>query len=77
MHVDEGQRIPNLNTPRVPQGIDDAKVRKYLLDKHGIEIAGGLGPLAGQIFRIGLMGPLASESSVQMFLGALAKAMKG
>jgi alanine-glyoxylate transaminase/serine-glyoxylate transaminase/serine-pyruvate transaminase len=75
MHVAEGQRIPNLNTPRVPDGVDDASVRKYLLDRHGIEIAGGLGPLAGQIFRIGLMGPLASESSVEMFLSALQEAL--
>ena len=55
MHVPEGHRIPHLNTPRVPDGVDDAKVRKHLLEKNGIEIAGGFGPLAGKIFRIGLM----------------------
>jgi alanine-glyoxylate transaminase/serine-glyoxylate transaminase/serine-pyruvate transaminase len=68
MHVPEGYRIPHLNTPRVPAVVDDAKVRKHLLEKNGIEIAGGFGPLAGKIFRIGIMGPMANESCVQMFL---------
>jgi alanine-glyoxylate transaminase / serine-glyoxylate transaminase / serine-pyruvate transaminase len=76
MHVAEGFRIPTLNTPKVPQGVDDAKVRKYLLEKHGIEIEGGFGPLAGKILRVGLMGPLSTESSVQMFLSALGEALK-
>ena len=78
MLVPEPQRIWNLNTPRVPQGVDDAKVRATLLQEHGIEIAGGFGPLAGKIFRIGLMGPLATREHVQDFLqkfgGALRKA---
>jgi alanine-glyoxylate transaminase / serine-glyoxylate transaminase / serine-pyruvate transaminase len=78
MHVAEGQRIWNLNTPRIPDGVDDAKVRKYLLEKHGIEIMGGFGQLAGQVFRIGIMGPLATDENVTMFFGkfkeALAKA---
>jgi alanine-glyoxylate transaminase/serine-glyoxylate transaminase/serine-pyruvate transaminase len=52
----------------VPQGIDEGKVRKRLLDEPGIEIAGGFGPLAGKVFRIGLMGPLATEENVQFFL---------
>lgn len=42
----------------------------------GSEIAGGWGPLAGKIFRIGLMGPLATESNVEMFLGAFKEALK-
>ncbi len=45
-------------------------MRKNLLEKHGIEIAGGFGPLAGKIFRIGLMGPLSNESCVNLFLTA-------
>ena len=76
MHVAEGHRIPNVNTPRVPGGVDDLKVRKHLLEKHGIEIAGGFGPLAGKIFRIGLMGPLANESSVTLFLDAFRDALR-
>ena len=75
MHVAEGHRIPNLNTPRVPSGVDDAKVRKHLLDLHGIEIAGGFGQLAGKIFRIGLMGPLSNAESVALFLRALREAL--
>jgi alanine-glyoxylate transaminase/serine-glyoxylate transaminase/serine-pyruvate transaminase len=52
----------------VPKGVDEAKVRKRLIDEAGIEIAGGFGPLAGKIFRIGVMGPLATEDNVQFFL---------
>ena len=57
MHVtNPADRLWTLNTPRVPAGVDDAKVRAYLLESHGIEIAGGFGPLAGKVFRIGTMG---------------------
>ena len=52
----------------MPQGVDEAKIRKRLLDGPGIEIAGGFGPLAGKVFRIGVMGPLATEDNVQFFL---------
>ena len=71
MHVAEGSRIPHLNTPRLPPGVNDADVRARLLQRHGIEIAGGFGPLAGKILRIGVMGPLATESSVGTLLSAL------
>jgi alanine-glyoxylate transaminase/serine-glyoxylate transaminase/serine-pyruvate transaminase len=76
MHVAEGHRIWNLNTPRVPEGINEAKVRSYLLEKHGIEIAGGFGPLAGKIFRIGIMGPLATDEGVDRFMAKFDEAMK-
>jgi len=76
MHVREGYRIPHLNTPRVPAGMDDAKVRKHLLEKDGIEIAGGFGPLAGKIFRIGLMGPMANDECVRMFLAKFGEGLK-
>jgi alanine-glyoxylate transaminase/serine-glyoxylate transaminase/serine-pyruvate transaminase len=76
MHVKEGYRIPHLNTPRVPDGVDDARVRMHLMEKNGIEIAGGFGPLAGKIFRIGMMGPMANESCVDMFLGKFGEALK-
>src|SRR3984885_6682831 len=68
LHVPEGYRIATLNTVCVPKGVDEAKVRKHLLDEPGIEIAGGFGPLAGKVFRIGIMGPLATEENVQFFL---------
>ena len=75
MHVPAAHRIPTLNTVLVPQGVDEAKIRKRLLEGPGIEIAGGFGPLAGKIFRIGLMGPLATEENVQFFLKEFKKAL--
>src|SRR5579863_2123269 len=75
-HVPKAHRIPTLNTVCVPQGVDEAKVRKRLLDGPGIEIAGGFGPLAGKVFRIGIMGPLATEDNVQFFLKEFGKALK-
>ena len=75
MHVPEEHRIATLNTVRVPEGVDEAKVRKRLLDGPGIEIAGGFGPLAGKVFRVGVMGPLASEDNVQFFLKEFEKAL--
>lgn len=76
MHVAPGHRIWNLNTPRVPDGVNEVKVRAYLLEKHGIEIAGGFGPLAGKIFRIGIMGPLATDEGVDRFLAKFDEATK-
>jgi alanine-glyoxylate transaminase / serine-glyoxylate transaminase / serine-pyruvate transaminase len=76
MHVPEEHRIATLNTVCVPEGVDEAKVRKRLLDEPGIEIAGGFGPLAGKVFRIGVMGPLATEDNVQFFLKEFAKALR-
>ena len=73
MHVPEEHRIATLNTVCVPEGVDEAKVRKRLLDEPGIEIAGGFGPLAGKVFRIGVMGPLATEDNVQFFLNEFKK----
>jgi alanine-glyoxylate transaminase / serine-glyoxylate transaminase / serine-pyruvate transaminase len=75
MHVAAGHRIPNVNTPRVPAGMDDLKVRKYLVEKYRIDIAGGFGELAGKIFRIGLMGPLATPDNVQLLLHGLEDAL--
>jgi alanine-glyoxylate transaminase/serine-glyoxylate transaminase/serine-pyruvate transaminase len=59
----------------VPEGVDEAKVRRRLLDGPGIEIAGGFGPLAGKVFRIGVMGPLATEDNVRFFLEEFKKAL--
>ena len=75
MHVEPGKRIPNLNTVGVPAGVDDAKVRAKLMEEHGIEIAGGFGPLAGRIFRIGVMGPLATPENVDFFLDAFRQSL--
>ena len=76
MLVDEPHRLWNLNTPRVTNGTSDVTVRKRLMDEHGIEVLGGFGPLAGQIFRIGLMGPLATNEGTDQFLNAFGNALK-
>jgi len=76
LHVPQAHRIATLNTVCVPKDVDEAKVRKRLLDEPGIEIAGGFGPLAGKVFRIGVMGPLATEDNVQFFLREFARALK-
>ena len=75
LHVPEEHRIATLNTVCVPKGVDEAKVRRRLLDGPGIEIAGGFGPLAGKVFRIGVMGPLATEENVQLFVKEFSKAL--
>lgn len=64
-------RLPMLNAVRAPSGVDEAAVRRALLDRHGIEIGGGLGALAGVAWRIGLMGHAATERNVDTLLGAL------
>jgi alanine-glyoxylate transaminase/serine-glyoxylate transaminase/serine-pyruvate transaminase len=69
-------RLWTLNTPRVPAGIDDAKVRAFLLDQYGMEIAGGFGPLAGKVFRIGTMGYGSTPQNVVMILEALEAALR-
>jgi alanine-glyoxylate transaminase/serine-glyoxylate transaminase/serine-pyruvate transaminase len=75
MHVPARDQIATLNTVCVPTGVDEAKVRRRLLEGPGIEIAGGFGPLAGKVFRIGVMGPLATEENVQFFLKEFKKAL--
>jgi len=71
----EGERLWTLNAVRVPQGIDDAAVRRKLLEEFDIEIGAGLGPLAGKIWRIGLMGSSSEPHLIVLLLGALEKAM--
>ncbi|HEY5652139.1 MAG TPA: alanine--glyoxylate aminotransferase family protein [Acidimicrobiia bacterium] len=67
----EGHRLPELTTAVVPGSIDEADVRRRLLEEYDIEIGGGLGPVAGKVWRIGTMGHTARESNVEMFLAAL------
>jgi alanine-glyoxylate transaminase/serine-glyoxylate transaminase/serine-pyruvate transaminase len=73
--VTESARLPQLNAVRVPDGIDEARVRTELLTKHGIEIGAGLGALAGKIWRIGLMGQSATPRHVTTCLAALEEAL--
>jgi len=69
--VREGDRLPQLNAVTVPEGIDEAAVRKTLLSDYSLEIGAGLGPMAGKIWRIGLMGYASNEKNVLFCLGAL------
>ncbi|MPZ17300.1 MAG: aminotransferase class V-fold PLP-dependent enzyme [Luteitalea sp.] len=72
----EGERSWTLNAVCVPDGIDDARVRRHLLDVFNIEIGAGLGPLAGRIWRVGLMGHGANAQYVLVFLSALERALR-
>jgi alanine-glyoxylate transaminase/serine-glyoxylate transaminase/serine-pyruvate transaminase len=73
--ADPANRLWTLNTPRVPAGVDDAKVRQWLLSERSIEIAGGFGPLAGKVFRIGLMGYGSTGENVLFILEAFGAAL--
>jgi len=76
MLVPEGKRLWTLNTPLVPEGIDDVNVRKRLLEEEGIEILGGFGPLAGKVFRIGTMGAGSTQENILLLLEALERALR-
>jgi alanine-glyoxylate transaminase/serine-glyoxylate transaminase/serine-pyruvate transaminase len=73
--VAEPHRLPSLTAVRVPDGVDEAAVRASLLARHGIEIAGGLGPLAGRIWRIGLMGASCTQRNLTLLLAGLEAAL--
>lgn len=67
----EGYRAPMLNMVRIPDGVEDAPVRRRLLEEFGIEIGGGLGAFAGKAWRIGLMGESSNRANVARCLDAL------
>jgi alanine-glyoxylate transaminase / serine-glyoxylate transaminase / serine-pyruvate transaminase len=69
------ERLWTLNAVTVPAGVDDAAVRRHLLQNANIEIGAGLGPLAGKVFRVGLMGTSSSPELVDLLAGALESAM--
>jgi alanine-glyoxylate transaminase/serine-glyoxylate transaminase/serine-pyruvate transaminase len=71
----EGERLWTLNAVQVPSGVDEAAVRRHLLDRSAIEIGAGLGPLAGRIWRVGLMGSGSTEAVLLQFLGAFESAL--
>ena len=76
MLVPEPYRLWSLNAVSIPQGTDDPKLRKKLLDEYNLEIGGGLGVLKGKIWRVGLMGYSSSEANVLYFLIALEQALR-
>jgi alanine-glyoxylate transaminase / serine-glyoxylate transaminase / serine-pyruvate transaminase len=69
--AEQGHRLPQLTAVRLPEGVVDAKARAALREDFGIEVGGGLGPLAGAGWRIGLMGHNAQDRTVTTLLGAL------
>jgi alanine-glyoxylate transaminase/serine-glyoxylate transaminase/serine-pyruvate transaminase len=75
MLVEEPFRLPTLNTIVIPEGVDDAKLRGYLLNRYNLEIGGGLGAFKGKIWRVGLMGYSSSAQNVIFFISALSRAL--
>jgi alanine-glyoxylate transaminase / serine-glyoxylate transaminase / serine-pyruvate transaminase len=69
--VQEGARLPQMNAVQVPEGVNEAQVRKTLLEEFNLEIGAGLGPLAGKIWRFGLMGYSCKPENVMLCLSAL------
>jgi alanine-glyoxylate transaminase / serine-glyoxylate transaminase / serine-pyruvate transaminase len=70
-----GERAWSLNAVRIPEGVDDVAVRAALLKRSQIEIGAGLGPLAGAIWRIGLMGYGSTDENVDRVVGAIDNAI--
>ena len=75
MAVEPNCRLPMLNAVKIPAGVDEAAIRKRLLSEFDIEIGSGLGPLAGKIWRIGLMGHTARPENVERLLDTLRKVL--
>jgi alanine-glyoxylate transaminase / serine-glyoxylate transaminase / serine-pyruvate transaminase len=69
-------RLPQLNMVQIPEGVDDADVRRRLLQEFNLEIGAGLGALAGKVWRIGLMGYGATQSNVDYCVDALYQVLK-
>jgi alanine-glyoxylate transaminase / serine-glyoxylate transaminase / serine-pyruvate transaminase len=74
--VPPAHRLPSLVTVRVPDGVDEAAVRTRLRTDYGIEIGAGLGPLKGQVWRVGLMGYTSRRENVTLLLAALREILK-
>jgi len=64
-------RLPVLTTPRLPEGLDEARIRSRLLEEQNIEIAGGFGELKGKVWRIGLMGYSSQSQNITRLLDAI------
>lgn len=75
MLVSPAARLPMLNAVKLPAGVDDAAGRAALRNRHRIEVGAGLGPLAGKIWRIGLMGHTARAENVDRCLGAIGEVL--
>lgn len=75
--VPEAERLPQLNAVTVPAGVDEARVRRRLLEEHQLEIGAGLGVLAGKVWRIGLMGYSSRPENIELCLEALGTVLAG
>jgi alanine-glyoxylate transaminase/serine-glyoxylate transaminase/serine-pyruvate transaminase len=73
----EGEQLSSLLAVQIPEAVDDAAVRGALLREHGIEVSGGLGPLAGRAWRIGVMGEGANQEPQERFVRATARLIDG
>jgi alanine-glyoxylate transaminase/serine-glyoxylate transaminase/serine-pyruvate transaminase len=71
LHAQKGYRLCSLTTVRVPDNVDELKIRQRLLNEYSIEIGAGMGPLKGKIWRIGLMGYSSTAENVLIVLSAL------
>ncbi len=67
-YVADELRLPTLTTVRIPEGVDGKAFTSHLLDRHGIEVGGGLGALAGKVWRVGLMGFNSTTENVDLLL---------
>ncbi len=76
MHVEKQYRLPTLTTVCIPEGVDGKAVAKQLLLEHNIEIGGGLGELAGKVWRVGLMGYNSRQDNVDRLIAALKQVIK-
>lgn len=72
----DGFRLPMLTAAVVPDGLDESAIRRQLLNDYGIEIGGGLGPVAGKVWRFGLMGYSAQRRNVVLVLAALEQLLR-
>lgn len=77
LFAQEGFRLPQLTAATLPAGLDEGPLRKRLLDEHGIEIGGGLGPAKGRLWRVGLMGHGARDANVDRLLAAVDRVLAG
>lgn len=77
LHAQEGYRLPPLTTVRVPEGIEEMKLRRGILENHNIEVGGGIGQMQGQVLRIGLMGYGSTEPNVFALLFAIEQELLG
>lgn len=76
LFAQEGYRLPSLTTVTVPEGCDEAAIRSALLNEFNLEVGGGLGPIKGKAWRVGLMGETSSPRNVFYFLSSLERLLK-